>query len=298
LKMRNLLILFLMLASISCQFPSFQAKPVTIDGLGSLSSIKDKQLSEDEFNKLLKSTSKIKRVNEEDAKTLFEIFKLNTPRFSNASQNIEADEIIAGNQDVERYLKLIMDYEQTRKSVEEIVWREAKRILAQRVDFLNPKSNAGGSVGQFMKAYLKAFSQTLETNKDKETIINDKEGSLSYRTNILTLKVFEEKAQQTINQNQANREEKKEAEQFLQDIKTYNEAMPADEKILDANGGLVDPNAPTTNGGQRINMNRLAQGGINYHNDIKAEEASRRIGDIVQPTADTIQLRIKGGYKP
>jgi hypothetical protein len=291
--MKKLMLTILLLTGMSCQFPKFEAKPVIIDGFGSLQSIKNKELSNEEFNKLLKTTSGLKRVGEEDAQSMLEILKQNAPSFSNASQNTAAEDGIIGNREVKHYLKLIMNNGNLQKPVEEIVWKEAKRMLTERADLLKPKSNAGDFAGQFMKAYLAAFAQILETNKDRETIFEEKKGSLSYRTNILTLKVFEEKSQQTINQNQANREERKKAEQFLQDIKTYNEAMPADEKILDANGSLVDPNAPTTSGGQRINMNRLAQGGINYHNDIKAEEASRRIGDIVQPTAEAIELIIK-----
>jgi predicted metal-dependent hydrolase len=299
--MRNLALLLLLLffsSIIGCQFPDSKAKPVSINGLGSLALINNKKLSSEDYNKLLKEISKLKRVNEQDAQAMLEIFKQNTPFFSNTSHNTISDEKIADSRDIEHYLKLIMDYEQLRKPVEEIIYQEAKRMLMQRVDFLNPKNNAGSFVGQCMKAYLKAFSQTLETNKDKERMLDEQEGRTKDLINFLALETFEEKAQETVSNNQANKKEKETAKQFLENVEIYNESLPVNKKILDANGRLIEPDAQTTNGGQRVAMNSLAQGAIDYNNKPQAEEASRRIGNLVRPTAAEIRNEIKGAYKP
>jgi hypothetical protein len=144
-----------------------------------------------------------------------------------------------------------------------------------------------------------AKSGTTGTYADIEKgNLENKESKLNVVISRSTLKAYEQAAYTTLNDKNSSSDAKSKAAQFIQDIKSYNEALPDNEKVLDGSGKLVDPNAPATSGGQRINMNRLAQGGINYHNDIKAEEASRRIGDIVQPTAETIQSKVKTSYIP
>ena len=130
--------------------------------------------------------------------------------------------------------------------------------------------------------------------------LEKKEAKLRDSINFIALKSFEQSAYRTLTNKDASLESKQKAAKFLEDIKIYNQAMPADEKILDANGKLVDPFAPTTNGGQRNNLVNLAQGDVitKYKKTPGTEEASRRIGDIVRPTAETIELKVKGSYQP
>ena len=289
-----------MFALSGCQFigESFKPKPVNIDGLGSLQSLQDRELNRKNLSKLLKATSQLKRVNQTDAQAMLNIFKKNISHFFDASQNAVTDNTNAESQDVEYYLELIMDYEQFKNPIEEIAWQESRRRLLQKIDFLNPKSNAGSVVGQFLSVYAKAFTQASGTNKNKETILEDKENVTNFQTKVLTLRVFEEKAYEKVNNSQSDKEEKNIAKQFIENIKIYNEAMPADEKILDTSGRLIDPNAPTINGGQRAALNSLALGSIDYENKPQAEEASRQVGNIVRPTANEIRYEVKTSYIP
>lgn len=296
--MRNLAFLLLVVFCIgSCRLPNFEAKSVTINGLGSLQSLGNKQFTENELALLLKETDKLPQVNEQDARVMLQIFNLNTRRFFNASQNPVFPEA-AGFRDIAKYLKLVMDYEQLREPVEEAMWRESKRMLMQEIDFRNLQGNTGEFVGQFISVYAKAFTQTVETDKNRENLLEDKENKTLFLTRILTLKVFEEKAEQIVNNGQANNEEAVIVKQFLENIKTYNEAMPNDEKILDRSGRLVEPNAPTTSAGERAALNNLALGTIDYKNKPQAEEASRQVGNIVRPTAETIELKVKTSFIP
>jgi len=50
-------------------------KPVTIDGLGSLVSLKDKQLDKEQLTKIVKTIVKQKRVNLEDALAMLNIYQ-------------------------------------------------------------------------------------------------------------------------------------------------------------------------------------------------------------------------------
>jgi hypothetical protein len=144
-----------------------------------------------------------------------------------------------------------------------------------------------------------AKSGTKGTNVEIEkSNLEDEEAKLKDAVNMSTLKAYEQSAFITLNDKTASPETKLKAKQFLEDIKIYNEAMPINKKILDANGRIVDPSAPATNGGQRVAMNSLAQGAIDYNNKPKAEEASRRIGNLVRSTAKEIQAEINTSYLP
>jgi len=56
-------------------------KPVTIDGLGSLQSLKDKQLDKEQLTKIVKTIVKQKRVNLEDALAMLNIYQRQTDSF-------------------------------------------------------------------------------------------------------------------------------------------------------------------------------------------------------------------------
>ena len=300
--MKKLVLITLMCISVSCnQIKEWnKPKPVKIDGLGSLSMIKNKDLSENEFNKLLKTTSKLNYVREEDADAMFEIFKQNILQFYEISKVQLKSNEKADYNDVKMYLQLIIIYEKLRQPVEETVWQKSKQILKEEANFANPKSNTATSVGNFISLYFSAFQETIINEKNVKELLEKKKGEILDKINFVSLQIFEEKAKEIIENSEAGKEQQTKAAKFLEDIKIYNQAMPADEKILDANGKLVDPFAPTTNGGQRNNLVNLAQGDVitKYKKTPGTEEASRRIGDIVRPTAETIELKVKGSYQP
>lgn len=296
--MKIILFLFSMLLIGSCRFPNFGAKPIEIQGLGSLLSLKQKQLRDEEFGKLVIGISKHNRVNREDANSLLEIFKRNTPQFSNACINTTNNENYVDIGDVGNYLKLTMDYEQLRKPLEDAVMQESMRIIKAKIDFLNPESNGGNFVGYFWNAYIYAYRETQAKNdgKNSKDLSEQEERELEFKANVMALQIFQEEAQRIIDDANSSREQKVKAESFLRDIEIYNEAMPANGKILDTNGELF--NTDTAADKQLFNINRLAGGGIDDKTNPKAEVASRQVGDIVRPTAEAIELKVKTSFIP
>jgi len=95
------------------------------------------------------------------------------------------------------------------------------------------------------------------------------------------LKVYEQGAFERINgKRETTAVEKQNAEQFLTDLREYNESLPAEAKILDGNGRLI--NSSQMSGRQRAAVEDIFSGSPN--------QARRRLSDRMNAIYDKLKL--------
>ena len=292
--MRKLTItlLFLAFTFSGCRFisQSFEPKPVNIDGLGSLQSLQDKQLTDEEFSKVIKTLGKENRVNEKDAYAMLRMFHRHIRYLFDASQLSLESEKNVGSKDVKQFLRLIFVYKEMNEPIREAIMNESRRIIEETVNFTNPENNVGSSVGRFQQIYVEASID----NKNKESI-NDFVMVMNSDNQLMVLHAVEQAAYEKISKLSINDEQKSIVQAFIDDIRIYNDSLPANAKILDSNGRLKDTRTADIDSLRA--MIRLSQGGIEDKTKPEAERASGKVGDIVRPTADAIEAKIKGAYK-
>ena len=282
-----------------CQYIGelFNPKPVFIDGLGSLHSLENKHLNDKQLLKVIKTVNERNRVSEEDAQKMLYIFKENIEDFTLASQlAVKAKDVIS-SQDVISYLELILAFEQFREPIQKLISDESKRILIKRINLSEPEKNNGNIVGQFQQTYTTAYIEVVINDKENSNrLINDFEDITNANNQLLALQIIEQTSHEIINNSEINKEQRAIAQMFSEDIKTYNESLPADEKILDSNGRLIDTSSATAT--QKNTMLLLSQGSIENETNVEARKAGGRVGDIVRPMADAIEAKIKTSYIP
>jgi hypothetical protein len=268
------------------------AQPVEIERLGSLPSLNNKDLNENDLVKVLKTVSSKQYVNNEDAAAMLEIYERNIKLFSEISSQNTAE--------AEAYLMLILKHEDLRNEAEQITYKEAIRILSQRLEF--SESNSGtNKAGEFIAVFMNAYLQDdvsrfdkiqTEDFKDKKYIEN--QGA----TKRIVLRSYEQIANGIVSgQIKASSEQKLKAIDFLKDLKIYNEELADDEKILDSNGRLLD--SDTVNKNQKPNMDNvvIGLGNSNMKNEQKGVEASKQMATLLIPAYESFRNAINDNLK-
>ena len=198
-------------------------KPVEIDGLGSLSSIKDIKLNENQLLTVIKQVIKKKRVNRDDAQAMTEIYKQNDNQFLKASGRAIDSTDILSTKDVENYLALILQHESLRDDVNQTTQIIIIKEIKNSVNFDKPEnSRIGENVGNLAGSYVNAYNRAIAKNSEEKRDALDNQQGIN-KVNIVN--GFEQAAFEET--------DKTNAEQFLNDLKEYNDSLPAKSKILD-----------------------------------------------------------------
>jgi hypothetical protein len=216
-------------------------KPVQIDGLGSLVSLKDKSLNERQLTKIVKAVVKQNRVNLEDAKAMLNIYQRQSNDFLNASNSVNKNDEVLSMKDVEPYLMLLLQHESLRQEAN-LATQVAITQEVSRTAHFNDNENSGlrENAGNLAGSYVNAAVQTVaQKSEEKRAIYENQQAANKFNL----IEGFEQTAVDITQGKKENilPEEGKNAEQFLADLRDYNESLPASAKILDANGRLVNP---------------------------------------------------------
>ena len=255
MKIKLPIIWWLLLITIGCQqlTDMSKPKPVEIDGLGSLSSVKDKELNQEQLEKVFDSLGKLKKVNESDAESLLVIYERQLTIFR---QNSSITDTKISKSSVEHYLKLMLVNEQLDKKVAEVSWQEANKLIEETA------FSGGGNflVGEFIALYINAYNQTI--GKDKEELRDEKYDDMQDESSIVVLVAYEKTAHEIINgKRPATAEQKMRATEFINGLKEFNEKQTPSWKLLDDNGRLINPKTATTN--QRAAMQKsVSENGV------------------------------------
>ena len=137
---------------------------------------------------------------------------------------------------------------------------------------------------------VKAGGSGTFTDQAKGKIL-ERDMELTTSVQLSSLKAYEQSAFETVNDANVNLEVKQTATEFIKNIRIYNDSLPANAKILDSNGRLKDTRTADIDSLRA--MIRLSQGGIEDKTKPEAERASGKVGDIVRPTANAIEAKIK-----
>ncbi len=277
MKLKMAALLLILLISGSCREfgESFQPKPVEIDGLGTLSSLKDKQLNDNEIWKIIESVEKLNTVSQTDAEAMALIYKNNLPDFLQISGR--PSQSIA----LQKYLTLILRDENLRQNVGEATDKALVERIKNSVQFGNQTTDGIGSeVGGLAGAYFNALTLSAgKDEKEKESIYRKKQTDII----ILTVRGYEAAAEIQSGQNKdISPDERRNAEKFLADLKAYNESLPAGGKILDQNGRLINPAQMT--GSQRQSLEAIFSGDENLARRDLAQRMSATRDKILRET--------------
>jgi hypothetical protein len=153
--MKIILFLISILLIGSCNLPKFEVKSVTIDGLGSLSSIKDKQLNGKQLLETVKAVNQNSRVNDEDARAMLEIYKRQTDDFMIASRRKINDKDVLTSYEIESYLACILKHEDLRSAVNQTTQAAIVNNIVKNLRF--DKSDIG-EVGDAEAVWQPALS--------------------------------------------------------------------------------------------------------------------------------------------
>lgn len=234
---------------------SMKPKPVNVDGLGSLPALADRQLTEAELARVAEAAGEQKRVGEEDARAMAEIYKRQTKYFARASAVGERAERLLDKYDVELYLGLLLQHESLRKQIWETTATQIVASIYGWVSFEDRENGSVGSAGNLAAAYHNAYNKTVA--KDDERMRDDDYQRMQADNGAAVVTAFERAAHEFIDggRNVTN-EQKENAERFLQALKIYNNSLPANERVLN-NGRLIDFRSNAATRQQRANIARI-----------------------------------------
>jgi hypothetical protein len=218
-------------------------KPVEIDGLGSLQANSQKSLKEEELTKIVETVVKQKRVGDEDARAMLEIYKRQMEYFVRASAFAEKSENHLEKHDVEEYLGLILQHENLREEARRVTEERIIDALAGWISFdESDEKGMSGAAASLAAAYHNAYNEAVA--KDDKQLREENFGKTHAANNASVVAAFERAARQFLGgQRQASPKQKENAEKFVEALEIYNESLPENEKILDRNGRLIDLSA-------------------------------------------------------
>jgi len=285
----KLIILLITFVFAGCQQLSnlTTPKPVSIGGLGSLVSLKDKSLDERQLTKLVKAVVKQKRVSVEDAKAMLNIYQRQTNSFLNASNSVNKNDEVLSMKEVEPYLMLLLQHESLRQEAN-LATQAAITQEVSKIAHFNDNENSGlrENVGNLAGSYVNAAVQTVaQKSEEKRAIYENQQAANKFNL----IEGFEQTAVDITQGKKENilPEEGKNAEQFLADLRDYNESLPASAKILDANGRLVNPS-------QMSDRQRASMEDIFGTSNPAGGRLSKRMRETYNQLANATERQVKG----
>jgi hypothetical protein len=205
---------------------SFRAKPVEIEGLGSLSALARRDLSENELAKIVEIVAVQSRVTEEDARAMLEIYKRQTVYFAEGSGRALRVENILDEYDVEPYLRLLMAHEPLREELRKATIAEIIDQIIGRVSFEEKENNMVASAGFLAAVYHNAYGKTIA--KSDEKLWEESYNKTQTTNEAAIVTAFERAAHKYIGgERGASQLQKANATQFIEALKIYNESLPS-----------------------------------------------------------------------
>ena len=285
--MKRIIILLMLTLCVGCPFPKTEPKPVEIDGLGSLSSLSNKEIKPYELAEIIRSTTKEKTVNEADARTMLEIYRRNTDEFYNSSLRSALNDKQLGALEIKDYLTLMLRHENLRGEVQAITFDKAENLIKNRIEFANENSAAiGNNAGVLIQVFTNAYKNVIDDDESIRKKLND----INARKKVILLFAFETAASEKVNNQTLTKEEKEKAAKFLSNLREFNEQLPETEKILDANGRLI--NAVNATPDQLENFQNAVSGGSNSRmkDQIKARQLAEEMQKVMGETANRMGI--------
>jgi hypothetical protein len=212
--------------------------PVEIDGFGSLALIKDRSLDYKQLEKVILAVAERQSVSQEDAQVLTKIYNRHAIDFIEATSHAGPRRDYASAGDAEQFLALILRHENTRDEVRKATEKAFVDSVAENVRF---EATEGVIVveGSLLAVYHNAYNRAVAGSNEK---LRDDNYNRTMDFISFAAVVAFERAARVISTGQradASDERKKRAADFLQDLKIYNDALPPDDRILDADGQLL-----------------------------------------------------------
>lgn len=267
-----------------------KAKPVEIDGLGLLCEVGKRELKYDELVKVVKTVTKEKFAADEDVRAMFEIYKRQTGEFYDAATIYLRSEKEIDAIDVEKYLTTLLRHENLRAEVQAVTFDESEKQLESKIEFADENSvYFGNNAGTFIKVFTDAYKTAV--NDDK--VWEEKAHDIYIWKKVILLKAFEAAATAEVSNANSTKEEKDKAGQFLKDLRDFNEQLPDDEKILDANGRLI--NATNAASDRLENFQNAVNGTVNssMKDPAKAKLPVSRLQKAMGGTAKSMGIDAK-----
>ncbi len=213
--------------------------PVEIAGIGALSSLKDRELDEKQLTAVVKTVVEKNAVSEEDAAAAAAIYERQMPRFLDACASSQQTDGVISRADVESYLALILRHQDLQAKIGAITTDAVVKTIAEKTNF-SGEDLAIGPAGYLQATYYNAYSRTTAKNDEKSRV--EKYVAIGTANMLASLTASERAAQEIVNDKRknVNDPQKKQAAEFLRDLKIYNDALPDKEKILDDGGRLLN----------------------------------------------------------
>jgi hypothetical protein len=264
---------------------SFRAKPVEIEGLGSLSALAQRDLSEKELAKTVETVAAQNRVTEEDSRAMLEIYKRQTVYFAEGSGRTLRVENILDEYDVEPYLRLLMAHEPLREELQKATIAEIIDQITGSVSFEEKEKNTVASAGFLAAVYHNAYGKTIA--KSDEKLWEESYNKTQATNEAAVVAAFERAAHKYIVGGRGAGElQKTNARQFVEALKIYDESLPS-EKILDSGGRLVDLQNATPQ--QIANISLILHKTANETNPMPLDKAFGLLQSRMHPAADEIE---------
>lgn len=277
-----LVALSLLLAA--CRPPNSDSQPLVVEGLGPIERLNPSQVDYQTLPRIVEATLKAKAFNRAEANVLAEIYRANAQHFSSAAARAGGDPRVFDAEDVRAFLIKLLEHQETRETISQATRQEAARLVREHANFSRPASGQSSTAGHLIGVYTSAYTRAVL--RDDRAAADEELHRQQGLSELLVLATYDDVARQTLD-NTAGVEAagRAQARAFRDAINAYDAALPAGEKILDANGKLLEPSKAT--GRQLENLQNLANGvvppGLQTAERDRAQQAASLVAQTIAP---------------
>ncbi len=233
IKFKLLFLFLILIANSNCQtqFNNDKSNSIPVVEIDLLKSVNIKTLVPTKLTEIVKFVVKQERVNESDAKILADIFSEHSKLFLDASNRNADSETTLTASDVGSFLTILLEHPQSVA----IIKQSIKKIILE-----NDEQTTKTIAMQYVLA--KSKTKKIDTSpQNTEVTMSDVLRKLKTTNTLTLLQAFElDEYAIATGKKPADPEKKKKAIQFISDLKTYNNELKDDEKILDNDGRSIN----------------------------------------------------------